>query len=78
MGNQRFIDEVYGLTRPLAINSMDEASETIAKALRERTNGQDDNDKFARHLAWIIGFDTLINDRKRLRDLSSFMTSAEA
>ncbi len=76
MPNQKFVDEVYGLSRPLAVYSMDEAASVIAKALDARR--EDDNEAFGRHLAWLIGFDALLSDRKRLRDLSSFMVSTDA
>lgn len=77
MPNQKFIDEVFERSRPLHVDSMDKAAEVIAKAIAEMKSTSEP-ETFARHLAWIIGFDALIADRERLRDLSSFMATDPA
>lgn len=71
--NRKFMSEVSERTRPLAVDSMEEATRVIAKAI---ATGKDmDTDAFARHLAWLIGFDALIDDRKALHHAASFMVA---
>lgn len=78
MSNQKFVDEVFERSRPLAVDSMDAAAEVIAKQIAKGKSESTTDEAWARHLAWVIGFDALIDDRKRLRDLSSFMATDPA
>lgn len=66
---------VHKRTQPLAVPSMNYAEQAIAKELKKRGLMTDESDadrvNFARHLAWIIGFDTLTEDRAAIHELTS-------
>lgn len=71
--NQKGIKFIHERSRPLAVDSMDAAGEAILRALEKHVKGEFDPlplESFARHLAWIIGFDALVEDRAAVREFT--------
>lgn len=70
--NRRGLQFVHDKSRPLHVYDMAQATEVIAKAIAdliERGGNLADEQvrtAQARHFAWLIGFDTLVADRKAL------------
>lgn len=73
MFNDEGVRYIHERTRPLAVNSMDDAETTIAKALARGPSGNTTPEQWARHLAWIIGFDALIDDRKAIQSVTKLL-----
>lgn len=71
--NTKFLTEVQHRTRELAVSTMDQATEVLLKEITRGPATGTTPEAWARHLAWVIGFDTLVDDRKRLAELTSFM-----
>lgn len=55
------------MATPLAVDSMNDAADIIAKELARGPSPNITPEQWARHLAWVIGFDRLIADRKAIR-----------
>lgn len=64
---------VHGRVRPLDVDSMDKAAEVIAKEIARGPSEGTTPESWARHIAWVIGFDTLIDDRKAIRSITSLV-----
>lgn len=81
--NPEGIRFVHNKTRPLQIDSMDAAAEAIASALTRKNVAEMDLStpekvaSFARNLAWIIGFDAMINDRKAIHAVTSLVAEIQ-
>lgn len=73
MFNENGVRFIHERTRPLAVDSMDAASEAIAAALAKGPSGSPTPEQWARHLAWIIGFDALLDDRKAINKITSLI-----
>lgn len=71
--NKAGVALVHRCTRPLAIDTMDAAAEAIAKHIARGPSSSTTPEAWARHLAWVIGFDTLIDDRKRIHGVTQFV-----
>lgn len=75
--NQKGIKFIAERTRPLAVMTMAQANEVIGKELAKRDERAaagkpletDAADKFGTHLAWIIGFDALTDDRAAIHHI---------
>lgn len=61
--NQKGINRIYHLSRPLAVNTMDEAARVLGKEIEKGMGRDQSPEEWARHLAWVIGFDALVEDR---------------
>lgn len=71
--NQAFIREVHTRSRPLNVDSMDAAALVLAREIAKGPLTDIDPETWARHLAWVLGFDALIDDRKALHHLTTHM-----
>jgi len=71
--NEKGVAFIHERTRPLAVNSMEDAAAAIAFALAKGPSPSITPEQWARHLAWIIGFDDLIDDRKALHAVTSLL-----
>jgi hypothetical protein len=70
MFNAKGITFLQRRTRPLEINDIETAGARIAEALEKATNeGRPLDATLGRHLAWLIGFDTLLEDRAAIHNL---------
>jgi hypothetical protein len=75
--NAKGIKFVHEHTQPLAVNTMDAAAEVIRNNIAKKiAEGKDtkfavDSPEFARHLAWVIGFDALVDDRKAVHEFTT-------
>lgn len=70
----RFIHERCG---PLNVNSMDDAATLITKELRRQRERNTSDADLGRHLAWVIGFDTLIEQRNQIRQFTSLIVKEQ-
>lgn len=61
--DQKAVNRIYHLSRPLAVNTMDDAARVLAKEIEKGMGRDQSPEEWARHLAWIIGFDALLDDR---------------
>lgn len=75
MFNKEGVRFIHERTRPLSIDSMDAASEALTLALAKGPSASTTPEAWARHLAWIIGFDALIDDRKAVYSVTSLLVS---
>lgn len=81
MFNDEGVRYIHQRTKPLAVDSMDEAAKQIDVAIKKGLDKQNPVDFFndeeradyARHLAWIIGFDHLIDDRNAINKITSLI-----
>lgn len=71
--NQLGIKTIHDLTRPLAVDSMKAAQEALAKAIAKGPSSSTSPESWALHLAWIIGFDALVEDRAKIRAITQYM-----
>lgn len=73
--NAKGVGFVHDKTRPLAVYSMEEAAAAILKQLPDvaQADTQKKLEDLARHIAWLIGFDTLIDDRKAIHHVTSLV-----
>lgn len=75
MLNSKGIKFIAERVRPLAVNNVEEAAKVLHEALEKRRkaieqgNSVPNDESFAAHLAWIIGFDTLTEDRTAIHQL---------
>ena len=75
--NEKGIKFIEERTRPLAVATMEHAAEVLAKELQKRDERigagkplkTDTPADFGRHLAWIIGFDTMTDDRAAIHNV---------
>ena len=75
--NKKGVKFVHDGTRPLNIYSMDDAQDVIARAIEKGPPGSTTPLQWARHLAWLIGFDTLIDERKSIHSVTSLIVADE-
>lgn len=76
--NDKGIKFIHERTRPLAVATMDHAAEAIGKELAKRDERAkagrpletDAPEQFGRHLAWIVGFDALTEDRAAINHIT--------
>lgn len=67
--NMKGIKFIHERSRPLEVDSAERAAEVLASALAKRAQAKEDkrcvppDDSFIRHLVWLIGFDTLVEQR---------------
>lgn len=81
MFNDEGVRYIHERTRPLAVDSIDEAAKQIDVAIKKGLDRRvpvnfsdaDERLAYARHLAWIIGFDALIDDRKAINKITSLI-----
>lgn len=77
MINQRGIKMIHDETRPLAVSSMDQATEVVEKSIavqviqNKRFNLEDpaEREAYCKHLLWLVGFDALIRQRDNVHAL---------
>jgi len=63
--NSKGVRFIEAHSRPLEIDSLDRAQEVLATAIAKGpASDKITPEQWARHLAWIIGFDDLVKDRK--------------
>jgi hypothetical protein len=74
--NQAGIKAIHDLSRPLAVDSMDRAAEVIAKEIARGPSPSTTPESWARHIAWVIGFDALIEDREKVRAITQYQVEA--
>lgn len=72
--NVKFLREVEHRSRPMAVDSLDDAIRVLAKNIAANP-GAPTAEELGRatHLAWVLGLDGFFADRHRLRELVSFM-----
>jgi hypothetical protein len=76
--NDRGIKFINDRTAPLAVDTMKCAAEIILKEIEKReeriATGReletDRTEAFGMHIAWVIGFDALIDDRKAIHHVT--------
>jgi len=81
--NKKGVQRLHALTTPLAVNSMSDAAEAISKRLEQALIADSPRHvdmadpverlKFAQNLAWLIGFDRLIEDRNEIHEITSLI-----
>lgn len=64
---------VHQRSRPLDVYSIERAAEVIDKAIADAKEEPPESEGIGRHIAWLIGFDTLIDDRKEIQKLTSLV-----
>lgn len=72
--NQKGIKMIHDESRPLAVSSMNQAMEVIAKAIaidvvqnkRFNLEDHDERESYCKHLLWLVGFDALIRQRDNI------------
>jgi hypothetical protein len=72
---------VHKRTRPLDVDSMEKAaaaiSRTIASMLTRATpvnlGDPDERLAYSKHLAWVIGFDAMIEDRNAIHEVTKLV-----
>jgi hypothetical protein len=69
---------VHERTEPLAVDSMADAEAVLLKELEKGRDQELDRGAWARHLAWIIGFDRLLEDRKAIHQVTSLVVEPSA
>lgn len=64
---------VHQRSRPLEVYSMEQAGEIIDKAIADAKGKPSIGEGIGRHIAWLIGFDTLIDDRTEIQRITSLV-----
>lgn len=73
--NARGIAFVHARTGRMAVNSTDDAEKVLVREIARGPAPGTTPEEWARNLAWIIGFDTLIGDRTAIRNVVELVVS---
>ncbi len=73
MINDKGLNFIAQRVRPLGVNTMEQAVEGLTKHIAMGPPPTTTPESWARHLAWVIGFDTLVEQRTQIHEFVSMV-----